>query len=133
VNSAFLCIQRAAFGQQLHRPLAAEVHRGTRVKPSRASSGTPSPAADQTPLHDIAPQRPRPSGPVTSYLTGGLHTTHPAADQKPLLLTAALSSVSRARQALLKAVSMRKQSVWSFLSRHYLPKVIVWGLAAVGG
>jgi len=54
-NPAFIYILQAARGQQLHRPLAAEVHRGPRVKPSLLPSGTPSPAADRTSLHDVAP------------------------------------------------------------------------------
>jgi len=33
-------IQQAALSQQQHRPLAAEVHRGPQVKPSRVSSST---------------------------------------------------------------------------------------------
>ena len=64
-------IQQAALGQQQHRPLATEVHHGPQVKPIRASSGTPSPAADRTLLHDITPQRRRPSGPVASHPVGG--------------------------------------------------------------
>jgi len=48
-------IQQAALGHQQHRPLAAVVHRGPQVMPRSASSGTPSPAADRTLLHDITP------------------------------------------------------------------------------
>jgi len=39
-------------------------------KPSRASRGTPSPAADWRLLHDIAPQRRQPSGPVAPHPAG---------------------------------------------------------------
>ena len=94
MNPASICIQRAALGQPLHRPLAAKVHHGPQVKPSRASSSTSSPAAAQTSILDIAPQGRRLSGPVASHPAGSLHTMHLAADQKPLLLAAALSSAA---------------------------------------
>ena len=61
---------------------------------NRASSGTPSPAAARASILDTAPQRLLPSVPVVSHLAGGLHATYLAVDQKPLLLTAALSSAA---------------------------------------
>ena len=44
--------------------------RGSQVKLSRASSGTPSPVSERTFLHHITPTRRQPSGPVASHPAG---------------------------------------------------------------